>query len=347
MVTATSILALLLCLCTSHVWGKSFLQSLDAGMRGKDKLGYDIVVKRTESNVTRLVFVAGLEGTGHHALRSFFDVCEKASVVVPEKIKSLPTVKFPCEGEYKMSQSFMLFDHKHHRMGGLWGTSNAHAGKSNDFQGEITSVHMRMAHLAKLTSPHLSILGLSYGNGAENLPSGMHSYPNYDGKDKPLDVPDVTMLAALSESAGLDLRILILQRKDVSNMLMSYARRFDLPVHKEALVMLNAMSSLYSQLQLLDRRFFHCVDYEELLQMKGKQSGMDLVNFIHPVVLQKQQEQLFAVVSADRKKEIVHQQAEKQVQPNAGHADAQLEYLLWRLKRQQALLDALCAKKEQ
>jgi len=317
-------------------------------MKGKSKLGYDIVVKRKESNVTRMVFVAGLEGTGHHALRAFFDVCEKTGTVVKEKNPMLPAFKFPCEGEEKISQDFMLFDHKHHRMGGLWGTSNAHAGASGMFQGLVTSVHMRMVNLAKLTSPHLSILGLSFGNGVENNPSGMHSYPNYDGKDKPLDIPDVTMLAGLAESAGLDLRILVLQRKDVTNMLQSYARRFDLPVAKEALVMLNAMSSMYAQLQLIDRRFYHCVDYEELLVMTGGRAD-NLVDFIHPAVLKTYQKDLFAVVSGERKKKATGAGAAELPPPKTAidaKPDPQLEYLFWRLNKQQALLDAMCARKE-
>jgi len=316
-------------------------------MKGKSTLGYDLVMKRKESNVTRIVFVAGLEGTGHHALRSFFDVCEKPGTVVKETTPMRPVYKYPCEGEYRMSQDFMLFDHKHHRMGGLWGTSNAHAGASGLFQGLVTGVHMRMTNLAKLTTPHLSILGLSFGNGKENEPSGMHSYPNYDGKDKPLDIPDLAMLAAMAESAGLDLRVIILQRKDLSNMLKSYARRFDLPVHKEALVMLNAMSSMYAQLRLIDKRFFLCVDYEELLVMKGKDAD-GLVDFIHPAVLKKYQQESFAVVSAERKN--AAQPPAKVAQEPQGKQNAkpdpQLEYLLWRLNRQQALLDTMCARKE-
>tara|TARA_B110000090_G_scaffold131763_1_gene145128 strand:- start:915 stop:1082 length:168 start_codon:yes stop_codon:yes gene_type:complete len=42
------------------------------------------------------------------------------------------------------------------------------------------------------TGDYLSVVGLSH-----NMDSGMMSYPNFDGPQKALHHPDVTMLAAL------------------------------------------------------------------------------------------------------------------------------------------------------
>ncbi len=321
------------------VLGKTFLQALDGVMRGHASLGYDIVAKRAFNDKSRLIFVAGLEGTGHHAMRSFFDVCVKKSVK-QTSAKTLGAIIIPCEGEEVMSKQFMLFDFKQNRMGGLFGTANAHTANHHSFQSELKEVHMRMLNLAQIDVPHLSIVGLSYGNGVENNPSGMFSYPNYDGNDKMLNLPDLVMLAAMSESAKLDLRILVLHRKNVSNMLRSYARRFDLSIHKEALVMLNSMTALQGQLQLLDRKFYHCISYDDLLGMQGSAAADELIEFVHPSALKPFQRDMFAAISVDKKFSAKLGKGTSRASSNA--TDFQLDYLLWRLERQAALLSKFC-----
>ncbi len=46
-----------------------------------------------------------------------------------------------------------------------------------------------------------SLPGLGFVTG-----SGMLSYPNYNGRQKSLDHPDIAILAALAEAVGIDLR---------------------------------------------------------------------------------------------------------------------------------------------
>lgn len=54
---------------------------------------------------------------------------------------------------------------------------------------------------------HLYYMGLGGHKG-----SGMFSYPNYNGRFKSLDHPDIYQLGLLDEQAGMDYRVLVLQR---------------------------------------------------------------------------------------------------------------------------------------
>ena len=179
----------------------------------------DLVIKKAYDKPSRMVFVAGVEGTGHHAMRSFFDAC-----VLSDKHPK-------CEMEVELSKKLMLYDENQKRLEGIFGTKLAHESDHHiKYSTTLKDVFKRMNELSRMDTNHLSVVGLSYGNwfGAE---SGMLSYPNYDGVDKALDVPDIVFLASLAESAGLDLRIVVLYRTDVKALLNSYTRRFEMNMY--------------------------------------------------------------------------------------------------------------------
>lgn len=145
------------------------------------------LVKKAINPKIRLLFVAGLEGTGHHA------VCDMLTVCIKSK---------KCEKEEIIGGACMRYDGNHREMYGLFG-----AAGSNNVMDEVTVIENRMNDLLKLQGDHLFYIGLKSHEG-----SGMMSYPNFEGKDKPLDYPDVFALAMIAESVGLDFRILVLQR---------------------------------------------------------------------------------------------------------------------------------------
>ena len=86
---------------------------------------------------------------------------------------------------------------------------------------------------------------------------------NYPGPDKALHIPDVRLLAKLAEQAGLDLRILVLVRK-ADEILRStvYHRNFGTESRQASILGL-AAATLTSQLQLIDPRFFVCVNMSQ------------------------------------------------------------------------------------
>ncbi len=145
---------------------------------------------------------------------------------------------------------------------------------------------------------HLSIIGIGRKN------TGMMSYPNFSGKDKPLQNPDVQTIASLAESVNLDLRIILLYRTDISAMITSYTRRFGSNFYAEAQILISSLANLYMQLKSIDRKFVHCLNFEKLVG-KGKiedngntensninnngslsvKEKADLIDFVHPKAL--------------------------------------------------------------
>lgn len=308
----------------------------------------DLVIKKAYDKPSRMVFVAGVEGTGHHAMRSFFDVC-----VLSDKHPE-------CEMEIELSKKLMLYDEEQKRLGGIFGTKLAHdSDHQTKYSTTLKDVVKRMNELSVMNTNHLSVVGLSYGNwlGAE---SGMMSYPNYDGIDKALEVPDIVLLASLAESAGLDLRILVLYRTDVKALLKSYTRRFDMDMYSEAMVMISALSQLYAQMVLIDKRFIQCIHFESLTgRPSSDNSDMlpslteaekeQLIRFIHPAVLQDVSSSMWETIKHQGDSPTSVTAQPKPMDENTSTSAAsievnnlQAEYLFWRLRRQMSLVESYC-----
>jgi len=150
----------------------------------------DFRLKKTVySNRTRLLIVAGLEGTGHHAISAMLDICRKRKPPL-------------CEADKTLSDKLMLFDKKRRVTDGLFGTSDTAA-----MLKVSTDIRAYLKNLGSRPGKHLYFVGL-----VESLPAnGMFSYPNCDGRFKSLDHPDIYQLAILAEKSNVDLRVLVLQ----------------------------------------------------------------------------------------------------------------------------------------
>ena len=218
------------------------------------------VEKSVFSGCNRLVLVAGLEGTGHHGVSSMFKVCNDKGACVPEK---------------DITRLIMHFDHEHKIVYGLFGAADV--GKSGEQLRQLLE-YMRAAK--DRPANNLMFLGLCFVRY-----SAMLSYPNYNGKNKALDHPDLHVLAAMSEAAGLDFRVLVLQR-DADEVLRSTQKR-GIGGSLEPKVLIANAEALQAELALVDPRFFRCVQYRSLgvLSAEGRRQ---LADFLHPTLLQPQ-----------------------------------------------------------
>jgi hypothetical protein len=325
-----AVVVLILCqFCSRGAFGKSFLDSLNSVLtcpKGAGLFLPCIIRKKAESEHGRMLFVAGLEGTGHHAMRSFLEQCVKSESNNNPKA---------CIGEDQLSLHMMTWVPKNNMIHGIFGTGHAYKNQSDAFMGDMKGVHEAMHTISvKRDAAQVHIVGLSYGGESTHGLSGMFSYPNYDGIHKALDIPDVTLLAALAESSKVDLRIIVLLR-DSQDMLMSYVRRFQINAYAEALTMVNAMSALYTQLAMIDRKFYKCLQFESLGTMSVQEQD-ELITFIHPTALVNDRDKMFG---AFRKRPLIDAKDHKAVNSNM---DNHMKYLLWRLEVQESLLRSIC-----
>ena len=274
--------------------------------------GADYLVKRVKSKGKRLLFIAGLEGSGHDMLARVLHSCSnstKASAISSNKDMFLAPV---CEKDVIMSS--LLLDMKGREISGLFASDDAVTviRLVNSIEGRLRRINASFAR--ESTKNHLIFLGLGASDGNRGSVS-MLTYPVGPvslgvSSDKSLSRPDVFLLSLLCERAGIDLRIVVLQRhsrdvlENISNQISlvfntgatehSFSHGAGLTTlmqWQRALV--DSAAVLASQLELLDRAFFHCVQYDDLRLMLGSSAGRwgtnkdkydELMDFVHPMI---------------------------------------------------------------
>ena len=177
--------------------------------------------------------------------------------------------------------------------------------------------------------------------------------------------------------------MLVLYRTDVRSLLYSYTKRFDMNYWEEALVMINSLAVLHSQLQLLDRKFVRCVHFESFTgrgadsDSRGSASASDIASRNGTSAQkQQQQEQRIAPYTAEQKASLLAFIHGDVLTPHAtamwavikakgvgapsnsnggfgsssvgddGSAGFHSNFLLWRLQRQMSLLQAYCSQEK-
>ena len=105
------------------------------------------VQKKTFSNSNRLLFVAGLEGTGHHAMKAMFQVCQN----MPRGANN-STNTSSCESEESLSLLFMNTS-RYSRSGLFMTEDHKRVGKV------ISLIKQRMHALSSANGSHLYFLG--------------------------------------------------------------------------------------------------------------------------------------------------------------------------------------------
>merc|ERR1712113_359585 len=101
---------------------------------------------------------------------------------------------------------------------------------------------------------------------------GEMSYPNFiHGPERSLRKPDLHLLASLCEEAGIDLRILVLNRQAEQIFHSTITNRQFSRAMKQTSMLLDNAFSLYGQLAIIDKAFVKCVNaFSETVQIKTR-----------------------------------------------------------------------------
>ena len=237
------------------------------------------VPKRHESMEARIVFAAGLEGTGHHILQMMFNACIKypKKKIAEQKMKNITGTEILIGCEVSDMTHFMFWNKYHN--GIFFASDEVNLGHNLQ---ELKQSMQRMVQLKK--SPHLYILGLEISRE-----SGMMSYPNFNYADKVLDHPDSFVLASMAESAGLDLRLIVLQRDANEIMHSTFRRRFGTLNEPEILILIDNASVLFTELSLIDKRFYYCIEFSRLVSENwaaiSDSRKSHIMRFLHPSIV--------------------------------------------------------------
>lgn len=244
------------------------LPSADAGVTAQLRLPHHAALlgKRVASNQTRFVFVAGLEGSGHHAWRDAFARCAQHGDSSP--------CQFAC------GLATLLSGGSDDAQRGDLSSAGLFHQPSNSSRAAVLRLAVmqdlrRLASPTTADQPALYLLNLGQTPGAQ---VGMMSFPNWGAGRQRGAVPDVAELAALAEAAGADLRVLLLARP-AEEMLVSTSehRRFATPA-RQAATLTAAADALHAQLRRIDDSFVFCVD------TRRAASTHHLASFLHPAL---------------------------------------------------------------
>ena len=167
-------------------------------------------VRKTHfSNHTRFLFVAGLEGSGHHAFQMLLEPCLRSGLCQGDANLTTALHGRPASGE--QSGAFVL-----------------------DTPPELRDVRLQLVHeRLQQHSPgegksqvELVVLNtivgeadLCCGSGTQRLCSGVVPYPSLMGLQRTLHMPDLFSLAQWAEAAGTDLRVLVVRRNAKDSLL--------------------------------------------------------------------------------------------------------------------------------
>jgi len=115
----------------------------------------------------------------------------------------------------------------------------------------------------------------------------MLSYPNGPSPHKTLDRPDLFALAALAETAQLDIRFIVLIRNAEASLRSTVDNRGFGSMQPQVLVA--SAEALYAQMSLVSAEFYRCVNYEDLVYA-GLSEGQkrNLIDFLHPYVIERE-----------------------------------------------------------
>lgn len=151
-----------------------------------------VVKKQVNSSRMRLVFLVGLEGTGHHYMADVLDkLCNTGDVPCPKMCK----------------------------LGGVIYPSLSLPKTAYDYKIARESLRKEMQNLAKQEETLPEGEGVMVGFGPCRYEIGLLSYPNFKGPEKASQYVDLKMLAEETERAGIDLRIIYLTRSARSIMI--------------------------------------------------------------------------------------------------------------------------------
>lgn len=200
-----------------------------------------------------------------------------------------------CQSDSTLDSQLMFTHHGKKRSGLFFSEDSVRAGM---LIGAVEKSMKGISSLKENTSPdnnRLYLLGLGYSDGV-----GMLSYPNFGGANKALNHPDMFLLAAIAEKVGIDFRVLVLQRS--ANEILKSTLKRGFGGAEESRILVDNAAAMYTQLHMLDRRFFLCLDYNDLTLMKNStiakiQAQKDaMAQFLHPNVIPPLMDQMLGKI---------------------------------------------------
>ena len=289
------------------LWGKEFLRNMTDLIKTNRR--NQTLLKAALSNTTRALVLAGLEGTGHHAWQSMVESCLSSSKCQPDHLLNL-----------------ILMDEFGTFIRGLFAVNDYHL-MIRDCKFALD----RLQAIAAAGNTSLYLLGMD-----QTVRVGHLSYPSFSGEFKILDRPDMFLLGSLAELAGLDLRIVVLQRS-AKDIIASTERRG----YSSAAYLLDNAAALYQQLSMLHPDFFYCVDYDSMTTMTPE-DRQHLLDFIHPVQLAGMGEKMFSHV-----KPHLHTNSSPASSRNGsgGLTEVTLSYYAHRLQAILFMINSLCEQR--
>jgi hypothetical protein len=114
---------------------------------------------------------------------------------------------------------------------------------------------------------------------------------------------------------------------------------------EEPKILIDNAAVLYTQLSLLDRRFFFCLDYEQLAEIKSTALQRELALFLHEINMPKILNKMIAAIRPSSSKPafpsfILNDSVA--VKNSIAQHDNSQEYLAFLLQARLALIDQLC-----
>ena len=122
-------------------------------------------------------------------------------------------------------------------------------------------------------------------------------------------------------------------------------RRFGTKEGEEPKILIDNAAALHAQLALLDKRFFFCLDYEKLLEIKSSTLQHELAQFLHENEMPKILPEMIKVIRPSSSKPafptFILNDSVAIRHSKAKHNNSQ-EYLAFHLQARLTLIDHLC-----
>lgn len=203
----------------------------------------------------RLLFIAGLEGSGHHLWDMVFSECQQQSAAEQCRFTTSLANRLS-DGKHSSHHGSGLFDLPTRLVDEQRHIEEPHTPWARQFDAAKQRVRNALRREVVNNS------GLLVLNSLHSSAS-MLSYPNFGGTYKILQTPDVRELAEVCEEEVVDLRILVLHRPAASLLSSTSRRQFETWNH-EAVILEHNAQALNQQLSQLDPAFVLCVDTTKL-----------------------------------------------------------------------------------
>eukprot|EP00050_Salpingoeca_kvevrii_P011541 m.16151 g.16151 ORF g.16151 m.16151 type:complete len:338 (-) comp3479_c1_seq1:294-1307(-) len=190
------------------------------------------------------VFLAGLEGTGHHLWHTLFRSCKKLACGTSKDLSFGVAEGNPTHMKRKAN-------------GTAW-----HDLLYNAIKMSQQTTRMR-------SWPRTYLINIQ-----DTSTFGMMSYPNYGGRRKETQLTDMVRLAEIMREAEGDLRIVIMLRhpheivsSDIRRMsLMDAVASRRVPIPRELSILADAYRMILVDMMILDIEYFLCTDYDNPMQ---------------------------------------------------------------------------------